>query len=196
MVVKETEYSKGETGFISSEYLKPYRDYELKKSQKIEQKEASHVDNNDEVTCHEMRYVAIESYSTDDPWQLGFNEGETIFVIEKSEDGMLVIVDVSMQIRLSKQHILECEEHHCHACHYYASIASYIGWWLAINAKKQGWVPGSYLSACNEEGGLEMDEENLQHSEEDHASGLKEGILYIYTLFQNNVHYAKLSLVL
>jgi hypothetical protein len=86
---------KGGVGYISSEYLKPYKDHNIWKSMSSDdlQKylgfacEESPPGTGDGDTA-QLKYVAVEEYQTNDPRQLCLEKDEMVLVVEMSEDGM------------------------------------------------------------------------------------------------------------
>lgn len=89
--------SKGEMGYISKDYLKVKQNHE-------EIKICITNADNDNHSCHdeystntdkydvddiELKYVAVQSYNSEDERQLCFKKDELLLVVEKSEDGKL-----------------------------------------------------------------------------------------------------------
>ena len=73
-----------QAGFISSEYLKPYTGPKLLRQTLSNERSLG---NSESTSALWMQYVVVEDYSTKDPRQLCLKRGETLVVIEKSEDG-------------------------------------------------------------------------------------------------------------
>ena len=96
----------------------------------------------DEVDL-ELKYVAVDSYQSDDFRQLNFPEGAIIVVVEMTDDGEKVL-DPSANTLTNSSHT---------------------GWWFATYKGMGGWVPASYLEPCKPPSAEEQ-EENLQLSSE------------------------------
>ena len=75
---------KEQLGYISGDFLKPYED---KDTQWRSSDERSNGLLDSAKVDPEMKYVAVEDYVTSDPRQLGFNHGDLMIVLEKSDDG-------------------------------------------------------------------------------------------------------------
>ena len=89
----EGQGSKQEVGYISGDYLKPYKPHNeltLTSSEEDIQQYLGFVCKVEvEPAANTMppKYIAIEEYNTKDSRQLCLRKGETVLVIEKSEDG-------------------------------------------------------------------------------------------------------------
>lgn len=89
--------NKGKVGYISSNYLKPYKDQDIWKSMSsddlqkylgfaCDEKIGESLDAVDENTT-QLKYVAVEDYYSEDPRQLCLEKNEMVLIVEMSEDG-------------------------------------------------------------------------------------------------------------
>ena len=90
--------SKGEVGYISSNYLKLYKDQDIWKSMSSDdlqkylgfacEENLGEDLNTGEEKPVQLKYVAVEDYHTEDPCQLSLEKDEMVLVVEMSEDGI------------------------------------------------------------------------------------------------------------
>ncbi len=78
---------KNLVGFISKDFLRLNEDKEIHFRVSNGASQSSAIDA--AKVDSEMKYVAIEDYSTTDPRQLSFKQGDLMIILEKSEDGEL-----------------------------------------------------------------------------------------------------------
>lgn len=87
--------NKDDIGYISSDYLKPYKDQDIWKSMSSDDLQKylgfacdDNLGPGDAEVHTQLKYVAVEDYHTEDPRQLCLEKDEMVLVVETSEDGI------------------------------------------------------------------------------------------------------------
>jgi len=83
-LVSKNGSGKKELGYISANFLKLHEDKDVE--WRTSKEESNGMFDTSKVDS-EMKYVAIEDYSTSDSRQLSFCQGDLMVILEKCEDG-------------------------------------------------------------------------------------------------------------